>query len=82
MDRANGEYDFFIPMLKTLNRKENQSMFFLEIPNMEGKFPMMSTETVLSTGKVVSVLTTVNMKKGTVDAEKFELPAGYTKFER
>ncbi|MFT7155286.1 MAG: hypothetical protein ACI8Q1_000287 [Parvicella sp.] len=79
---ADGEYDFFIPMLKTLNRKENQSMFFLEIPNMEGKFPMMSTETVLSTGKVVSVLTTVNMKKGTVDAEKFELPAGYTKFER
>jgi hypothetical protein len=79
---ADGEYYFFIPMLKTLNRKENQSMFFLEIPNMEGKFPMMSTETVLSTGKVVSVLTTVNMKEGTVDAEKFELPAGYTKFER
>jgi hypothetical protein len=79
---ADGDYDFFIPMLKTLNRKENQSMFFLEIPNMEGKFPMMSTETVISTGKVVSVLSTVNIKKGSVDAKKFELPAGYTKFER
>ncbi len=79
---ADGDYDFFEPMLKTLNRKENQAMFFLKIPNMKGKFPMHSTEYVLSSGKVISELSTKSLKKETVDASKFEVPSGYSKFER
>lgn len=77
-----GNYDFFIPMLKTMNRKENQSMFYLKIPGMEGKFPVLSQEYVLSTGALVSELTTVSVTKGSVDAAKFKIPADYSKFER
>jgi hypothetical protein len=79
---ADGNYDFFIPMLKTMNRKENQSMFYLKIPGMEGKFPVLSQEYVLSTGALVSELSTVSVTKGSVDAAKFKIPADYSKFER
>jgi DNA-dependent RNA polymerase auxiliary subunit epsilon len=51
-----GDYNFFIPMLETLNRKENQALFYLEIEGMENHFPMLSTEYILSTGAVVSTL--------------------------
>ena len=79
---TDGDYDFFIPMLKTLNRKERQSMFFLEIPNMEGKFPMLSTEYSLSSGDKLSELKTVKVEKKTLRSDIFKIPEGYTKFER
>ena len=79
---ASGDYNFFAPMLKTLNRKENQSMFFLQIPGMEKSFPMHSIEYTLSTGDVVSELITNKVTKGKVDATKFAIPSGYTKFEK
>lgn len=79
---AKGDYNFFIPMLKTLNRKENQSMFFLEIPGMEGYFPMMSTETTLSDGTVVSVLTAGDITEKKLAGDMFEVPAGFSKFEK
>ena len=79
---TDGNYDFFIPMLKTLNRKENQAMFYLKIPGMEGRFPVLSQEYVLSTGALVSELSTVSVNKGSVDAAKFKIPADYSKFER
>lgn len=77
-----GDYAFFIPMLKTLNRKERQALFFLEIDGMANHFPMISTEYVLSTGEVVSTLKTKKVDKGTVSSSKFKIPDGYTKFER
>lgn len=77
-----GDYDFFIPMLQTLNRKENQSMFFLLIPGMEGFFPMLSTEYSLSTGKVITELKAEKVTVKDIAADQFEIPAGYTKFER
>ena len=79
---ADGKYDFFIPMLKTMNRKENQSMFYLKTPGMEGKFPILSQEYILSTGALVSELSTISVTKGSVDAAKFKIPADYSKFER
>jgi len=79
---AEGDFDFFIPMLETLNRKENQAMFFLQIPSMEGKFPMLSKEYTLSTGKEISVLSAESVKKESVDAGKFKVPSDYSFFER
>jgi hypothetical protein len=79
---AKGDYNFFIPMLETLNRKENQSMFFLEIPNMAGHFPMLSTEYAISTGAVVSELSAGKVSKSKVDAAKFVIPSDFKKFER
>lgn len=77
-----GDYDFFIPMLQTLNRKERQSMYFLEIEGMAGHFPMLSTEYILSSGEVVSELKTVKVEKKTLKSDTFSIPDGYTKFER
>ncbi|CAG5076745.1 hypothetical protein CRYO30217_00187 [Parvicella tangerina] len=79
---AKGDYDFFIPMLKTLNRKENQSMFFMEIPGMDGYFPMLSTETTLSDGTQVSELTAGKMTEKKLSKDMFEVPAGFSKFEK
>jgi hypothetical protein len=79
---TDGDYNFFIPMLKTLNRKENQAMFYLQIPGMEGKFPVLSQEYAISTGALVSELSTVSVKKGTVDNGMFKIPSDYSKFER
>lgn len=79
---AKGDYNFFIPMLNTLNRKENQSLFFLKIPGMEGYFPMMSTETTLSDGKVVSELSAGKITEKKLAGDMFEVPAGFSKFEK
>lgn len=77
-----GDYDFFAPMLKTLNRKENQSMFFLEIPDMKGNFPMKSIEYAISSGAVVSELTAGKITKSKVDPSKFVIPSDFKKFEK
>ena len=77
-----GDYEFFIPMLETLNRKENQAMFYLETEGMENHFPMLSTEHVLSTGAVVSTLKAEKIESKTINAETFIIPKDYGKFER
>jgi len=77
-----GDFEFFKPMLITLNRKENQSIFFLQIPDMDGYFPMMSTEYALSTGKMISELKATKVESKDIAATRFEIPDGYSKFER
>jgi len=77
-----GDYKFFIPMLETLNRKENQAMYYLEIEGMENHFPMLSTEHVLSTGDVVSTLKAEKIDSKKISAETFIIPKDYGKFER
>ena len=77
-----GDYEFFIPMLETLNRKENQAMYYLEIEGMENHFPMLSTEYAISTGNVVSTLKAENIETKKIAAETFVIPKDYGKFER
>lgn len=79
---AKGEYDFFMPMLIALNRKENQSLFFQKIKEIDGFFPMLSQEYILSTNRLVSELKTTEVKSKTNEANIFEIPSDYTKFER
>lgn len=79
---AKGEYDFFIPMLVALNRKENQSLFFQKIEGIEGFFPILSQEYILSTNRLVSELKTTKVKATTNEASIFEIPSDYRKFER
>ena len=77
-----GDYKFFIPMLKTLNRKENQAMYYLEIKGMENHFPMLSIEYAISTGNVVSTLKAESVETKKIAAETFVIPKDYGKFER
>jgi hypothetical protein len=77
-----GDYKFFIPMLETLNRKETQAMFYLEIEGMKNHFPMLSTENIISTGAVVSTLKAQTIEPKTIQPETFIIPKDYGKFER
>lgn len=74
-------FDFFIPMLETLNRKDEQALFFLKIDNAKGVFPMLGVEQKLD-GSEVSRLEVTKINRGAQKADLFEIPAGYTKFER
>ncbi|MBL7962649.1 MAG: DUF4412 domain-containing protein [Flavobacteriales bacterium] len=78
---AQDQFDFFIAMLETLNRKDEQAVFFLEIPNAKGVFPMMGIEQKMD-GAEVSRLEVTKVTKGMQKPAMFEIPPGYNKFER
>ena len=79
---AKGDYNFFKTMLVALNRKENQSLFFQKIEGIDGYFPMLSQEYILSSNRLVSELKTTVVKEQTNEASIFEIPTGFKKFER
>jgi hypothetical protein len=74
-------FDFFVPLLETLNRKDEQAVFFLEIKDNKGVFPMLGIETK-GDGAEVSRLEVKAVTKGVQKPSLFEIPAGYNKFER
>jgi hypothetical protein len=78
---ANDEFSFFIPLLETLNRKDEQAVFFLEIKDAKGVFPMLGVENKMD-GAEVSKLEATKVTKGVQKATLFEIPAGFNKFER
>ncbi len=78
---AQDAFDFFIPMLKTLNRKDEQALFFLKIDGAKGVFPMIGVEQKMD-GSEVSRLEVTKVVRGAQKADLFEIPAGFTKFER
>lgn len=74
-------FDFFIPLLETLNRKDEQALFFLQIKGAKGVFPMLGVEQKLD-GAEVSRLEVTRVTKGALKPALFEIPAGYNRFER
>lgn len=78
---AQDQFDFFIPMLQTLNRKDEQAVFFLEIPDAKGVFPMVGLEQKMD-GAEVSRLEVTRVTKGVQKAPLFEIPPDFNKFER
>ncbi|MEO7081425.1 MAG: DUF4412 domain-containing protein [Flavobacteriales bacterium] len=78
---AQDAFDFFIPMLKTLNRKDEQALYFLKIDGAKGVFPMIGVEQKID-GSEVSRLEVTKVTRGAQKADLFEIPAGFTKFER
>lgn len=75
------DFDFFVPMLKTLNRKDKMALYYMSLPNADGTFPMRGTE-VKSDGMELTRLEVTKVQKTTLSADMFSIPAGYTKFER
>lgn len=71
-------YDFFIPFLKTINRKDKQAIYFLAITENNGGFPMLSIETKTD-GTEVSRLTVTGIDKKTLEEKLFEIPSTYSK---
>lgn len=78
---AADEFAFFVPLLETLNRKDEQAVFFLEIDGAIGVFPMFSVEQKLD-GSEVSKLEVTKVVKGVQKLTLFEVPGDYNKFER
>ncbi|HNK42870.1 MAG TPA: DUF4412 domain-containing protein, partial [Flavobacteriales bacterium] len=78
---AADKFDFFMPMLETLNRKDEQAVFFLEIPDAAGVFPMLGVEQKLD-GSEVSKLQVTRIAKSVQKPALFEIPADFNKFER
>lgn len=78
---AKGDYNFFVPLLKTLNRKEKLASYFLQLEGTTGFFPIVGEETKTD-GTVVGSLEVIAIDRKTLDASLFEIPKGYAKFER
>ena len=78
---AADEFNFFIPLLETLNRKDEQAVFFLEIKDAAGVFPMLGIEQKMD-GAEVGRLEVTKITKGAQKATLFEIPPGFNKFER
>ena len=78
---AADEFNFFIPLLETLNRKDEQAVFFLEIEGAKGVFPMLGVENKMD-GAEVSRLEVTKVVKGVQKPALFEIPTGFNKFER
>ncbi len=78
---AADEFSFFIPLLETLNRKDEQAVFFLQIKDNKGVFPMLGIEQKID-GAEVSRLEVKQVTKGAQKQSLFEIPAGFNKFER
>ena len=78
---ASDEFDFFIPLLETLNRKDKLSVFFLQIPDAIGVFTMLGVETKLD-GTEVTKLEVNRIDRTANETAIFEIPPNYNKFER
>lgn len=78
---AQDAFDFFIPMLQTLNRKDEQALFFLKIDGAKGVFPMLGLEQKMD-GSEVSRLEVTKVTRGAQKADLFTIPSGFTRFER
>lgn len=75
------KYDFFIPLLKTLNRKDKQATYYLALSGVDGAFPLLSVEKKLD-GTELSRLTVSSITKKSVADSQFDIPNGYTKFDK
>lgn len=78
---ANNNFDFFVPMLKTLNRKDKLAVFFLKLPNQTGAFPLLGVESQ-EDGTELTKLEVKEVNESKLSDDLFAIPNGYTKFER
>jgi len=78
---AENDFEFFAPLLKTLNRKDKQALYFQKIADLTGAFPMVGEERKLD-GTLVSKLKVKKVTRASIDASLFSIASGYEKFQR
>lgn len=78
---ADDDFDFMVPLLETLNRKDKLATYFMNIPNLDGFFPMVGVERKTD-GVELTKLQVNTVDKGDLNNDLFEIPADYAKFER
>ena len=78
---AKGGFDFFVPLLRTLKRKENLVLFYMSVPEAEGSFPMIGEEKDMA-GNVIMRLEVTKVTPATIDVAMFHRPPEYTEFKK
>ena len=78
---ADDQFDFMVPMLETLNRKDKLAVYFMNIPNFEGAFPMVGIEKKTD-GVELTKLQVTEVTKSDLTNDLFTIPKNYSKFER
>jgi hypothetical protein len=73
-------YFFFNQLLTVLNRKDKIALYFMQIPENAGFFPIVGIEKGYD-GKLRSKLQTTKMTRKKVDTKLFNVPAGYVEFK-
>ncbi|MBI4929403.1 MAG: DUF4412 domain-containing protein [Bacteroidetes bacterium] len=79
---ANGKFDFFFRLLKVLNRKDKSAVYVQQITGAEGSFPFLSSQVNLETNKEDVKMEVTKVDKKSVDANLFEIPKDYQKFQK
>ncbi|GAB4297412.1 MAG: hypothetical protein Kow0068_21630 [Marinilabiliales bacterium] len=76
---ANDNFMFFEDFLKLWNRSEKHALYYLQIPDTKGYFPMLSVErTILRDQKMK--LEVVNIEKKQLPDSLFEIPENYQSY--
>lgn len=75
------EFDFFLPFLKTLKRKDKLSVYYQKLTGVDGMFPLMGVEKKLD-GTPITTLKVVSIKKQSVEDALFEIPKDYKEFKK
>jgi len=74
-------FRYFAELLNLLNREEKSSTYYLQIPDSDGYFPLLSEERSLLREWRMQ-LKVVNIEKKTLASSLFEIPAGYKQFQK
>lgn len=78
---AKGNYDFFLPLLGALGRKDRFATYYLAIPDREGYFPVDAVERDLQRNEI-GRLEVLNITEKKLDNSLFEIPKNYLKMEK
>ncbi|MBI4947422.1 MAG: DUF4412 domain-containing protein [Bacteroidetes bacterium] len=79
---ASGNFDFFFKLLKILNRKDKSSVYILQLTGVDGMFPFLSSLINLETNTEEVRLEVTKVEKKSLDANMFEIPKDYAKFQK
>lgn len=74
---APGKFNFFLPMLKLLNRQENFSTYYFALAVKEGAMPLLAIEKDLN-GNEKSRLEVTRLEQKALTEGLFEIPKDYT----
>ena len=76
---ANDNFNFFEDFLKLWNRSEKHALYYLQIPDTKGFFPMLSVErTILRDQKMK--LEVINIERKKLDESLFDIPENYQSY--
>lgn len=77
---AAGKFDFFDKLIKLWNRKDKVSTYYTQLTGVAGMFPMLATQTSADGKEQQMVLEVTKVEKKVQEADKFKVPANYTRF--